>query len=73
MYYDGYGVAKSSELAFEWMTKAAEQDYIEAQLRLINMHIRDVDNPESEDLAMMWLQRAHELDPEKIEELMKSG
>ncbi len=30
MYYIGDGVAKSSELAFEWMHKAAEQFFAKA-------------------------------------------
>ncbi len=33
------------------------------------MYLDDAENPESEELAKVWMQRAYDLDPEEVDNL----
>jgi len=65
-YYDGKGVEKSIEKAFEWYKKAADQGLCEAQYNLARLFERHY-----KKLAFIWMKRAS--DQSHVKALYKVG
>lgn len=55
LYFTGQSVEKNNQLAVQWMTKAANQDFKFSQTQLGLMYLFAKDIPENNDLAREWL------------------
>jgi len=58
MYYVGKGVKQDFKQAYAWYLKAAEQDHIEAQYRIGNMHLIGEGTEQDYYLAEKWYGKA---------------
>lgn len=59
IHYLGHGVPKDTQLARFWLTKAAEQQHVQAQFLLGNIYNKD-DDLKNHTLAMYWYKQAAE-------------
>lgn len=60
LYYNGRGVTKSLELAYQWFKKAAEQGHAKAQLYLAGLFESGEGTRQDDILAELWYRKAAE-------------
>lgn len=60
LYYDGDGVQKNLDQAFQWMKKAAEQKLPPAQYQLALMYLKGEGVDSDASQALYWLRQAAE-------------
>ena len=58
MYFNGIGVEKDEEKAFEWYEKSAKLNYIPAQLALAEMYSNGIGVEKDEEKASEWYEKS---------------